>query len=79
MVPFGAFVELEDGLDGLIHISQIANKHVANAEEELQLGQIIEAKVMEVDEKQKKISLSIKEIKKETEQDNEKENELSQE
>ena len=67
MVPFGAFVELEEGLDALIHISQIANKHVANAEDELKLGEIVEAKVIEIDENQKKISLSIKQIDKENE------------
>lgn len=58
MVPFGAFVELEAGVDGLVHISQIANKHVVKPEDELKVGEIIKVKVLEVNPEQKKISLS---------------------
>lgn len=58
MVPFGAFVELEPGVDGLVHISQIANKHVVKPEDELKVGEIINVKVLEVNSDQKKISLS---------------------
>ena len=58
MVPFGAFVELEPGVDGLVHISQIANKHVVKPEDELKVGEIINVKVLEVNPEQKKISLS---------------------
>lgn len=61
-VPFGAFVELEPGVDGLVHISQIAQKHVVKAEDELKIGEIIKVKVMEVDTESKKISLSKKEV-----------------
>ena len=61
MTTFGAFVELEDGVDGLVHISQIANKHVEKPEDELTIGQEINAKVTELDLTNKKISLSIKE------------------
>ena len=61
MVPFGAFVELEEGVDGLVHISQIAYKHVEKPEDELTVGQEIQAKVTELDLDAKKISLSIKE------------------
>lgn len=61
MVPFGAFVELEEGVDGLVHISQIAYKHVEKPEDELTIGQEIQAKVTELDLAAKKISLSIKE------------------
>jgi 4-hydroxy-3-methylbut-2-enyl diphosphate reductase len=61
MVPFGAFVELEEGIDGLVHISQIAFKHVEKPEDELTIGQEISAKVTELDLDNKKISLSIKE------------------
>lgn len=60
MVSFGAFVELEEGIDGLVHISQIAFKHVEKPEDELQIGQEITAKVTELDLENKKISLSIK-------------------
>ncbi|HIY04643.1 MAG TPA: bifunctional 4-hydroxy-3-methylbut-2-enyl diphosphate reductase/30S ribosomal protein S1 [Candidatus Anaerotignum merdipullorum] len=58
MVPFGAFVELEPGVDGLVHISQIANKHVVKPEDELKVGEMIKVKVLEVNPEQKKISLS---------------------
>ena len=54
MVPFGAFVELEPGVDGLVHISQIANKHVVKPEDELKVGEIINVKVLEVNSDQKK-------------------------
>ena len=60
LAPFGAFVSLEDGVDGLVHISQIAEKHVAKPEDELSVGQDITVKVTEVDEANKKISLSKK-------------------
>jgi len=61
MVPFGAFVELEPGMDGLVHISQIAQKHVAKAQDELEIGQHISVKVVDIDLENKKISLSKKE------------------
>jgi 4-hydroxy-3-methylbut-2-enyl diphosphate reductase len=61
MVPFGAFVELEPGVDGLVHISQIADKHVAKPQDELSIGEIIEVKVLDINTEAKKISLSKKE------------------
>jgi 4-hydroxy-3-methylbut-2-enyl diphosphate reductase len=61
MTGFGAFVELAEGVDGLVHISQIAYKHVEKPEDELTIGQEISAKVTELDLDNKKISLSIKE------------------
>lgn len=61
MVPFGAFVELEEGVDGLVHISQIAYEHVEKPDDVLSIGQEISAKVTELDLGNKKISLSIKE------------------
>ncbi|MGE4214942.1 MAG: bifunctional 4-hydroxy-3-methylbut-2-enyl diphosphate reductase/30S ribosomal protein S1 [Anaerotignaceae bacterium] len=61
MVPFGAFVELEVGVDGLVHISQIANKHVVKPEDELKIGETIKVKVLEVNAEAKKISLSKRE------------------
>ena len=71
LVDFGAFVELEDGIDGLVHISQISQKHIAKAEEVLSIGQIIKAKITEIDTANKKISLSIKELDAPKEEDNE--------
>jgi len=63
MVPFGAFVEIADGVEGLVHISQISNVRIAKPDEVLSVGQEVEMKVMEVNPEIKKISLSIKEVK----------------
>lgn len=62
LVPFGAFVELEKGIDGLVHISQISNARIAKPGDVLEVGQEIEAKLTEVNTETKKISLSIKEV-----------------
>jgi (E)-4-hydroxy-3-methyl-but-2-enyl pyrophosphate reductase len=59
---FGAFVELEPGVDALVHISQISNKRIANPGEVLTIGQSVKAKIVEVDKEAKKIGLSIKEV-----------------
>lgn len=59
---FGAFVELIEGVDGLIHISQIANKRIEKPESELKIGQIVEAKITKIDWEAKRISLSIREL-----------------
>lgn len=58
---YGAFVELEPGLDGLVHISEIAAKRVTNIADELSVGQTVSAKILEIDEAKRRISLSIKE------------------
>lgn len=57
---YGAFVELEPGLDGLVHISEVANKRVADISEELKVGQEVETKILDIDTERKRISLSIK-------------------
>ena len=57
---YGAFVELEPGLDGLVHISEIAHKRVNDISEELTVGQEVNAKILEIDKDKKRISLSIK-------------------
>ncbi|MCI8610077.1 MAG: bifunctional 4-hydroxy-3-methylbut-2-enyl diphosphate reductase/30S ribosomal protein S1 [Firmicutes bacterium] len=57
---YGAFIELEPGLDGLVHISEVANKRVTNIAEELEIGQTVAAKILEIDTERKRISLSIK-------------------
>lgn len=62
IVPFGAFVELEKGVDALVHISQISDFRIGKVEEALEIGQNIEAKIMEFDPEARKISISIKEI-----------------
>ena len=58
---YGAFVELEPGLDGLVHISEVAHKRVTNIADELTVGQEVNAKILEIDTERKRISLSIKE------------------
>ena len=61
MAPFGAFIELEEGIDGLVHVSQISDKHVAKPEDALTLGEEITLKVINIDKEKSKISLSKKE------------------
>ena len=60
MTDFGAFVEIEPGVDALLHVSQIANHHVDKPSDELTIGQEIEAKIVDFNEEEKKISLSMK-------------------
>ncbi|CAG9608322.1 30S ribosomal protein S1 [Pseudoneobacillus rhizosphaerae] len=62
LVSFGAFVELLPGVEGLVHISQIAHKHIATPFEVLKEGQKVKVKVLEVNESEQRISLSIKEL-----------------
>ena len=57
---YGAFIELNPGLDGLVHISEIAHKRVNKVSDELQIGQEVEAKILEIDKERRRISLSIK-------------------
>lgn len=59
--PFGAFVELEPGVDGLVHISQCALTRVAKVEDALQPGQTVRVKILGVDPEAKRISLSVRE------------------
>ncbi|HDR6309780.1 TPA: 30S ribosomal protein S1 [Bacillus cereus] len=61
LVTFGAFVEVLPGVEGLVHVSQIANRHVKNPNEVLEMGQEVKVKVLEVHVAEKRISLSIKE------------------
>ncbi|HDR5274414.1 TPA: 30S ribosomal protein S1 [Bacillus thuringiensis] len=61
LVTFGAFVEILPGVEGLVHVSQIANRHVKNPNEVLEMGQEVKVKVLEVHAAEKRISLSIKE------------------
>jgi 4-hydroxy-3-methylbut-2-enyl diphosphate reductase len=60
LAPWGAFVNLEDGVDGLVHISQIANHRVNTPDEELSVGQVINVLITHVDQENHKISLSKK-------------------
>ena len=60
LASFGAFVELEEGVDGLVHISQISDDHVAKIRDVLQPGQEVEARVIKIDPIDRRIGLSIK-------------------
>ncbi|NLM20984.1 MAG: S1 RNA-binding domain-containing protein, partial [Peptococcaceae bacterium] len=62
IATFGAFVQLEDAVDGLVHISQLADHRVAKVEDVVQVGEIIKAKVIECKPEEKRISLSIREM-----------------
>ena len=60
MTDFGAFIELEDGVDALLHVSQISKEHVEKPADVLKVGEVITAKVVDFNEADKKISLSVK-------------------
>lgn len=62
ITPFGAFAQIVPGVDGLIHISQISKERITNAKEVLSVGQVVDAKITEIDTEKKRISLSIKEL-----------------
>lgn len=60
MTTYGAFARIIPGVDGLIHISQIANKHIAKPQDELTVGQSVDAKIIAIDDEKKRVSLSIR-------------------
>ena len=60
LMPFGAFAEVLPGVDGLIHISQIANRRIGKPEDVLTVGDVVEAKITAIDDDKHKISLSIR-------------------
>ncbi len=60
IASFGAFVELEDGVDGLVHISQISDQRIDKVRDALQVGQEVEARVVKVDRGERRIGLSIR-------------------
>jgi len=60
MTDFGAFIELEPGIDALLHVSQISKEHVEKPADALKIGQVVTAKVVDFNEAERKISLSIK-------------------
>lgn len=60
IVPFGAFVEIEDGIDGLVHVSQISHEWLENPTSVLSIGEEIDAKILVLDPANKKMTLSIK-------------------
>lgn len=68
MTDFGAFVELEPGVDALLHVSQISRQHVEKPSDSLSVGQTIEAEVVDFNEEERKISLSMKVLEPEVEE-----------
>ncbi|HZC34990.1 MAG TPA: 30S ribosomal protein S1 [Chthoniobacterales bacterium] len=60
LASFGAFVQLQDDIDGLVHISQLSEEHVAKVKDVLKVGQDVEARVIKVDKAERRIGLSIK-------------------
>lgn len=68
IAPFGAFVELDPGVDGLVHISQLADYRVEKPEDVVSVNQPVKVKILSVDANEKRIGLSIKEAQREMEQ-----------
>ena len=62
VVTFGAFVEILDGVEGLVHISELANHHVENPREVVAPGDEIRVKVLEIDSERRRLSLSVKRV-----------------
>lgn len=60
VASFGAFVEIEEGIDGLVHISQISDDHVDKVKDALNVGQDVEARIVRIDRSDRRIGLSIK-------------------
>ena len=60
MTAYGAFANIIEGIDGLIHISQISHDRIAKPQDVLTIGQEVEAKITQIDTERKRISLSIK-------------------
>ena len=75
LVDFGAFVEIEPGLDGLVHISQISEAHVAKPSDVLQKGQKVQVKILDINVSDQRMSLSMAAVEKEK---NESESEAEQ-
>lgn len=62
MTPFGAFAEVLPGVDGLIHISQITNKHLTKPQDVLSIGEVVDAEIIGINEETQKISLSMRSL-----------------
>ena len=62
LMPFGAFVKIDKGVEGLVHISQISEKRITRPEEVLKVGQKVNAKIINIDLENKKVELSIREL-----------------
>lgn len=69
MLDFGAFVRLGEGVEGLVHVSQIANHHVEKPSDELSVGQDVTVKILNIEEDRQRIALSIKALQEPTEEE----------
>ena len=69
VTDFGVFVEIEDGIEGLIHVSQLSTERIDRPQEDFQNGQQIEAEVTSIDTKDRKIALSVKALRKSEERE----------
>lgn len=67
LANFGAFVEIDKGLQGLVHISQISHEHIGNPNEVLEVGQKVKVKILDINKDEKRIGLSIKATEEQTE------------
>ncbi|MFT9487968.1 30S ribosomal protein S1 [Tepidibacillus infernus] len=79
LVSFGAFVEIQPNVEGLVHISQISHQHIGQPSEVLKIGQEVKVKVLDVDPSSERISLSIREAEEQEVEKEVKENHLIQE
>jgi len=66
LTDFGAFMQIEPGFDGLIPMGELSENHIEKAEEAVKVGDVVKVKVLNIDKKKKRISLSIKGVNKET-------------
>lgn len=69
IAPFGAFVQIEAGVDGLVHISQLADRRVEKPEDVVSAGQVVKMKILSIDPQSRRIGLSIREAMEKTEED----------
>ncbi len=69
LMPFGAFAEIVDGVDGLIHISEIAKKRIAKPDDVLSVGQVVDVMIREIDMENRKVGLSIRALLEDVEEE----------
>ena len=62
LVPFGAFVRVGEGIEGLVHISELSEQHVESPEQVVQVGEQVRVKVVDVDVPRRRISLSMRQV-----------------
>lgn len=60
LAKFGAFVKIKEGLEGLVHISELSDKRITNPDEVVSIGQEVTVEILDIDKKAKRIALSVK-------------------